>query len=224
MYIRKLVPSDAPLMLEWMHTPDISRHFRADFASMTIDDAERFVRSSRKMTPDGSINAAVSSDTDEYMGTVSLKHTDFIGGSAEFAIVTRSCAMGKGFAWFAMNWIITGAFRDLGLNLVYWNVLKDNHRAVRFYDKHNFSEMLDVPAEFLKHYEGIENLKWYYVNSPMTDEKTPPIIDSRLTTHDSRLTTHDSRLTLVFCLYENSCRLYSYTDFIYVDRDFLSIH
>ena len=219
MYIRKLVPSDAPLMLEWMHDPDISRNFRADFASMTIHDAETFIRSSNKIDANGNINAAVSSDEGEYMGTVSLKHID--GHSGEFAIVMRKSAMGKGFAWFGMSWIIAGAFRDLCLEMVWWNVLKDNARAVRFYDKHNFKEMIDVPEEFVKRYENMNNLKWYCVNSPMTKTKTPTIIDSRLTTHDSRLTHIIVFIGLrIDYIHTLTTKILYLCSLVYVDRDF----
>ena len=197
MYLRRLVDSDAPLMLEWMSDPDITRYFRADFASMTLTDVSAFIESSQKISH-GNINAAVSSDNGAYMGTVSLKHIDFHGGSAEFAIVMRKCAMGKGYAWFGMSEIIAGAFRDLNLSLVYWNVLRNNLRAVRFYDKHNFSEMLNVPGEFMKYYEGVENLKWYSVNQLMTNSDSPSIIDTRHKTQDTRHKTQDTSSYYVF--------------------------
>ena len=172
MYLRKLELHDAPLMLEWMHDPEISRFFRADFASMTLHDAENFIAHSTKLTPDNSINAAVSSDDGTYMGTVSLKHINFLRGNAEFAIVMRRAAHGQGFAWYGMREIIAGAFRDLKLSLVWWNVLRVNHRAVRFYEKHNFSEMMSVPDEFTRYYEDTQKFRWYSVVSPMTDENS----------------------------------------------------
>ncbi len=169
MYLRKLAISDAPLMLEWMHDPDISCFFRADFAAMTLQDAQDFIMSSRKITHDNSINACVSSDDGEYMGTVSLKHIDFASGTSEFAIVMRKLAMGRGFAWFGMSEIISGAFQDIGLSLVWWNVLRDNLRAIRFYEKHNFSEIINVPEEFAKYYDDTEKFKWFSVKQPMTE-------------------------------------------------------
>ena len=95
------------------------------------------------------------------MGTVSLKQIE--NGSAEFAIVVRSEAMGHGYSWFGMETIIKKAFNELGLESVYWCVLKDNVRAVRFYDKHNFHEAFDIPQEILSRYGEIKNLKWYSV-------------------------------------------------------------
>ena len=95
------------------------------------------------------------------MGTVSLR--DIENGSAEFAITVRTKAMSRGYSWFGMEAILKKAFEELNLDCVYWCVSRKNTRAVRFYDKHNFHEALDIPAEVLKRYEGIEDLKWYSV-------------------------------------------------------------
>ena len=55
------------------------------------------------------------------------------------------------------------AFSDFGLDSVYWCVSRKNKRAVRFYDKHNFHEALDIPDEVLGRYQGEKDLKWYSV-------------------------------------------------------------
>ena len=75
------------------------------------------------------------------MGTVSLKNVE--DGSAEFAITVRKSAMGRGYSWYGMEEIIRLAFEEFGLESVYWCVSRENERAVRFYDKHNFHEALD---------------------------------------------------------------------------------
>ena len=159
MYLRKLELTDAPLMLAWMHDKSVVGDLRTDFSSKTLQDAERFIITSWDKKDD--INLAISSDEDEYMGTVSLKHIE--DGSAEFAITVRAEAMGRGYSWFGMEAIIEKAFNELGLESVYWCVSRKNTRAVRFYDKHNFHEVVDIPQKVLERYEGIENLKWYSV-------------------------------------------------------------
>lgn len=159
MYLRKLELKDAPLMLAWMHDKRVTEKLRSDFASKTIEDAENFIRFSWNDTEN--VNLAISSDKDEYMGTVSLKHIE--EGSAEFAITVRAEAMGRGYSWFGMESIIEKAFNEYGVESVYWCVSRENVRAVRFYDKHNFHEALDIPQKVLDRYKGITNLKWYSV-------------------------------------------------------------
>ena len=146
-------------MLAWMHDRSVTADLYTDFSGKTIKDAESFIAASRDKAED--LNLAVASDSDEYMGTVSLKHIR--DGSAEFAIAMRSEAMGRGYAWFGMQKIIEKAFEDLGLESVYWCVSRKNRRAVRFYDKHHFHEVIDVPEELLARYRGMDSLKWYSV-------------------------------------------------------------
>lgn len=159
MYLRRLELKDASLMFAWMHDKNVTSNLRTDFASKTICDAEEFIK--RSWNDECNLNLAIASDEDEYMGTVSLKHID--NGSAEFAITVRTEAMGRGYSWFGMECIIQKAFDELKLESVYWCVSRDNNRAIRFYDKHNFHEALDIPQKILKRYEGIDNLKWYSV-------------------------------------------------------------
>ena len=159
MYLRKLELKDAPLMLAWMHDKSVTQDLRTDFSSKTLQDAENFIKSSWDSASD--IHLAIASDTDEYMGTVSLKHIE--DETAEFGITVRSESMGKGYSWFGMESIIEKAFNELELECVYWCVSRNNTRAVRFYDKHNFHEALDIPQKVLERYEGVENLKWYSI-------------------------------------------------------------
>lgn len=161
MYLRKLELKDAQAMLSWMHDESVVGHLHTDFASKSLADCEKFIVASQNMENDA--HFAIASDEDEYMGTVSLKHIDRDGGTAEFAITVRKESMGRGYSWFGMKAILEKAFSDFGLESVYWCVSRKNKRAVRFYDKHNFHEALDIPAEVLKRYTGEDDLKWYSV-------------------------------------------------------------
>lgn len=159
MYLRKLELKDAPFMLAWMHDESVTKNLRSDFASKTLLDAESFIKWSWKDTEN--VNLAIVSDKDEYMGTVSLKNIE--DTSAEFAIIVRAEAMGRGYSWYGMKGILEKAFQEYGLESVYWCVSRENSRAVRFYDKHNFHEVIDVPRKILERNKGIDHLKWYSV-------------------------------------------------------------
>lgn len=161
MNLRKLELKDAPLMLLWMHDESVVENLHTDFASKTLADCENFIKSAQDMTKDA--HFAIVSDEDEYMGTVSLKNIDRDTNSAEFAITVRREAMGRGYSWYGMEAIIEKAFTEFDLDSIYWCVSRENHRAVRFYDKHNFHEAVDISDEILLRYKGMENLKWYSV-------------------------------------------------------------
>ena len=145
-------------MLSLMRDKDVAGELCDDFTFKTIEDCKSFIESS---ITDENIHMAIASDRDEYMGTVSLKNIE--NGNAEFAIFVRTEAMGRGYSWFGMESIIEKAFEELGIESVYWCVSKDNDRAIRFYNKHNFYEAFDIPQKVLARYEGVENLKWYSV-------------------------------------------------------------
>lgn len=161
MRLRDLELKDAPLMLEWMHDESVVEKLRGNFREKTIGDCENFINASRNKERD--IHLAIVNDENEYMGTVSLKSIDRVNNSAEFAITVRKAAMGRGYSWYGMEEIIRLAFEEYGLESVYWCVSRENDRAVRFYDKHNFHEALDIPAAILSRYTGMKDLKWYSV-------------------------------------------------------------
>ena len=160
MYLRELKIEDAPLMLEWMHDPAVVRYMRTDFSRKSLDDCVTFIVDSQKKN---NHHYAIASDTDEYMGTVSLKHVDENGLSGEISVVVRSKAMRRGYSWFAMEAIIKKAFEEYSLEVIYWCVDVNDKRAIRFYEKHNFHEAIDFPEEIKQRYTNCEKLKWYSV-------------------------------------------------------------
>jgi RimJ/RimL family protein N-acetyltransferase len=159
MHLRRLELADVPFMLAWMHDDDVVKRLRGNFAEKTTEDCEKFIRESWKEGPN--LHLAIASDTNEYIGTVSLKNIET--GHAEFGICVRREAMGHGYAWFGMESMLEKAFTELNLENVYWCVSRENERAIRFYDKHNFHEAVDIPKTVQKRYEGVCNLKWYSV-------------------------------------------------------------
>lgn len=161
MKLRSLELKDATLMLEWMHDEDVVKGLRGQFSKKTIDDCNVFINAAQDKGDN--IHLAVVSDEDEYMGTVSLKNINEKDKNAEFAITVRKTAMGRGYSWYGMEEMIRLAFEQYGLESVYWCVDRNNKRAVRFYDKHNFHETIDIPQKILDRYRDLENLKWYSV-------------------------------------------------------------
>lgn len=181
--LRKLEKKDASLMLEWMHDKDVVKFMKADFASKTIYDCDKFIDSARKeydiIFSEGrslndligmSLHLAITDSSNEYLGTVSLKHIE--KNAAEFGVTIRKCAMGSGIAILSMNEIIKIGFCDLGLNQIFWCVGSDNARALRFYDKNGFTRFLlskDEADKLIKSQRysknEIDNFIWYQVKN-----------------------------------------------------------
>ena len=160
MKLRNLEEKDIEFIYEWMKDPTVNLYFRFDPDQVTLQSVAEFVKNSRDQT--GTINLAIADDDDEYLGTVSLKNIDRINGHAEYAISLRSKASGKGVGTFATKAILDKAFYEIGLNRVYLNVLSDNIRAVRLYEKIGFKR----EGEFRRHLflrGGYRDLSWYAI-------------------------------------------------------------
>ena len=159
MNLRPLEQRDAPLMLEWMHDPDVVGHLSTNFAEKTLADCQRFIDWASTTRED--LHLAIADEENTYMGTVSLKH--ICGGTAEFAITVRACAMGKGYSRFGMDAILRKGISELGLSAIYWCVSRHNARAVRFYDKNGYVRTQDVPTPIRDAYTPEQNADfiWY---------------------------------------------------------------
>lgn len=133
--LRRLEEKDIPGMLEWMHEPEINRWFRFDAASMTEERAGKFIAGSFS---DTNRHYAIADDDDNYLGTISLEDIDRENAHALYAVSLRADARGQGIALSATKMLLEIAFRELDLERVYLNVLSDNERAKRFYEKAGF--------------------------------------------------------------------------------------
>lgn len=164
MIIRPLNLEDAPYMLEWMHDPEVVRYMHAPFASKTLDDCENFIRNAN--ADRDNLHLAIASDSNEYMGTVSLKKIDRINQRAEFAITVRACTMGRGIARDGMRAIIEFGFAELNLEEIFWCVSTDNQRAIRFYNKNGYLQTAAPPyaGELGYTREETDHFLWYAVH------------------------------------------------------------
>lgn len=157
--LRRLQTKDAPLMLEWMHDSEINCNFQTDFASATLEGVLDFIHDSFN---DESQNFAFVDENDEYLGTISLKHISHKNRNAEYAIVTRKKAQGTGAARKATQELLKYAFGELKLHKVYLNVLEENVRAQRLYEKCGF--VYEGSAVDAVRINGTyRTLKWYGV-------------------------------------------------------------
>ena len=134
--LRALEPKDADRMYEMMQDPQTIRYLQIGGPDYTKDIALRFIG----QTADESkhVHRAVVNEKDVYQGTISLKNIDREKLDAEYAISMHPEAQGKGAAKAATGLILELAFRELGLKTVYLNVLEENQRANRFYQKVGF--------------------------------------------------------------------------------------
>lgn len=160
-YLRRLRPEDADGMLEWIKDDEILRGFRFAGEEKTRKDVLAFIGSAESIpVQGGSMHFAVSDEQGEYLGTISLKNVDLTARHAEYAIVLRKKAQGKGIAVKATDELLEKAFTEFHLEKVYLNVLSDNSRAIRLYERYGFV----FEGEFRRHLYlrgEWKGLRWY---------------------------------------------------------------
>lgn len=159
--IRPLMEKDAPGMLEWMQDSKITCYFRFDGSEISLKQCLSFIGKSQEDSD--SLHYAIVDDQDQYLGTVSLKNIDQEKKEAEYAISLRSCAHGTGASVEGTRQILQLAFRQLGLEEVFLNVLADNYRANAFYRKMGFRfQKREEHALYLK--GRWRDLNWYVID------------------------------------------------------------
>jgi diamine N-acetyltransferase len=167
--LRKLQLKDASGMLEWMKDQELMRNFRFDASDMTLPKAEAFIE--RTHSDENNMHYAIVSEDDEYLGTISLKNIDPESKNAEYAIACRQKALGTGAAREGTRLLLDIAFNEMSLEKVYLNVLSENKRAIRFYEKIGFIK----EGEFKKHvfsHGMLQDLSWYAIfNGGLRNEK-----------------------------------------------------
>jgi diamine N-acetyltransferase len=159
MVLRKLSDKDYIHMKEWMDNEEITSNFRTDFKIIKATEILNFIKNS---CTDKNINLAIVDDTDEYMGTISLKNINSIDKNGEYAIVLREKAIGTGLAKRATEEVLKIAFLKLDLEKVYLNVYSKNVRAINFYKKIGFK----FEGEFKKHVyvnHEFNDLMWFAI-------------------------------------------------------------
>lgn len=169
MRIRELKLSDAERMLEWMKNPQINYWYCFQPEEMSLHDVHRFIEQAEQGGGQ-QIHYAIADDKDEYIGTVSLKNINKIRKDAEYAIVLRSKAQGKGISAEATNEILKIGFEQYKLDKIYLNVLAENARANAFYRKYGF--VFDrTEVNGIQHRGVLKNLNWYFITKEKLYDK-----------------------------------------------------
>lgn len=136
--LRDLEEKDIPFMIEWMQDEDLTKDLHKNFAELAKEEIQRaFIANS--MTPNNKTFAIADPETDEYLGSISLKNIDYNTKEAEYDICLRRKVLGTGIAKEATNQILMYAFQTLGLENVRLYALSKNVRANKFYNKLGFN-------------------------------------------------------------------------------------
>lgn len=171
--LRELRIDDAFEMNKWMQDESITACFDRDFSKYSVEDCKKFIEDNTdnyNLSKPNYLHFAVTDNSNEYIGTVSLKHINYDIKYAEFAIVLISKAQGTGLARIAFNEIMQYGFEKLGLSFIYFSCKKDNVVANKFYNKMNailvkYEELLKILHGKIMGYDDniASTMLWYVV-------------------------------------------------------------
>ena len=139
--LRVLRETDAEKMWEWVLDPETQRSFQRDMSKTTLEMARQFCKNEKNGQndyPNKSLHFAIVDETDEYLGTISLKNIDYNNKSAEYAIALRKMARGKGVAGKATRLLLKKGFEEMKLHRIYLTVFADNFSAIKMYERNGF--------------------------------------------------------------------------------------
>lgn len=152
--LRELKLKDVDMMYQWMSDDDVTKSLIIGRYPNSKEKVEEFVKNS--WYDKNNIHFAIVDDSDNYVGTVSLKNINYVDRNAEYAIAIHKKYWGKNFAKYATKQIIEYGFNRLNLYKIYLDVISDNIRANKFYQKYGFVK----EATFKEH---------MYINGKMVD-------------------------------------------------------
>ena len=156
--LRELKNKDASMMAEALNDASVNRYMNIGEKATSVETCIDFINNSNK--DEHNKHCAIANENDSWVGTISLKNIDLKVGQAEYAIITATCVHGKGYAYQATMELLNYAFNELKLNRVYLNVVDQNERANKFYNKCGFSLEGTFRNSILVKGQ-VYNLNWY---------------------------------------------------------------
>ena len=86
------------------------------------------------------VTLGIENQEKEFVGFIQLKNIDYINRNAELAILIGEEHQGKSYGKLAAKETLRFAFDSLNLNKIYVFTLKDNDRALKFFEKAGFKQ------------------------------------------------------------------------------------
>jgi RimJ/RimL family protein N-acetyltransferase len=139
-YLRALEASDLERCHTWHNDRNLYDMLVGPFRFVS-KQAEQAWLDRRTAFSSNEVNLAIClKKSDEHIGNIYLREIDWISRCARLEIfIGDREERSKGYGQSAIRQLLTCAFRDLGLNRIYLQVLADNCAAINVYEKCGFS-------------------------------------------------------------------------------------
>lgn len=134
-YLRGATPADAEVCAPWFNDEEVNRYLNTGRRPNTVEHSREYL--ARMMASEHDIAfAIVERETGRHIGNAALHRIDPVFRTARFGIVigVREC-WGRGYGSEATRLVTDYAFRRLNLHRVELEVVADNPRARRAYER-----------------------------------------------------------------------------------------
>lgn len=139
--LRELQRQDLLAINNWRNTPALIELLGAPFRFINMEVEESWFENYMRNRNTCIRCAIVEDGLDNILGLVSLTNMNAIHRTAEFHImIGDSCNFGKGIGTFAATTMIKHAFENMNIRRIELNVLRDNERARKLYEKVGFKK------------------------------------------------------------------------------------
>ncbi len=136
--LRALSNNSVEKILKWVNTPEMKSLTGTIFPISEFEHKD-WIRN-RAVDKYDKLFMITTIDTQEDVGTIGTKNTDFINGNVElFISIGEESARGKGYGTDAINTLTNFCFDRLRLHKVYMTVFSFNTSAIDKYKKLGFS-------------------------------------------------------------------------------------
>lgn len=136
--LRPITIEDSEKIIHWRNSALVKSHFilQTDF---TMESQKKWMEQVIEKGKAVQFMIEVIEEGDFDIGTVYLRDLDELHKKAEYGIfIGEEFFLGKGFGTEAARLMLDFAFRELGLHKIYLQVLSDNERAIKSYEKAGF--------------------------------------------------------------------------------------
>lgn len=139
-YLRGIESADVERIMKWHNCKELYDNLVGVFRYVNRQNEEEWIINVSKAS-NNYINLAICIiGTNEHIGNIYLRNIDWISRNAEMHIfIGDMMYRSKGYGFHAWCLLMDYAFKTLGLNRLYCHVLSSNEKAIKLYEKCNFT-------------------------------------------------------------------------------------
>ena len=136
-----VIRADTDFIYEMINDLEVNRFLRRPYAIHSIDDEDKYVRTSGGDSANTRVFAVIPEDYGDIAGLVSLHEINLYSGNAYVAYSLAKKFWGHGYTTEAVSLLMKYAFEILKLRKLHSSVFEPNTGSIRVLEKNGFKEI-----------------------------------------------------------------------------------